>query len=468
MTGEQKAQLRRVRAAILGNRPDTSVSSTLYPVYVAVIAAGTYGVPATQQLFRSIDQKWLAEHLQTPAAAIAAVVLAALLLTVVRFVGQVHGPVVPPLPYLELVVASPMPRKVTLARNWRLSLAGCTFGGLLVGLVLGSGGAITNMFPPVVMLPTTLGGALLGVFVAEFWLRGQLRGQPGTAPPSTSATGSEHGASMRGRRLNALALLDISGLKRQSASNVTIGGAVLAGDLRTVRLDAARPTTSARRVRLRAGGPLMVIARRDVLGLRRAPWSAVFGLGFTAAGSAGLMLSLLSPHTSTIAPLVSLLLCHLGFGTWCEGLRLHADNSGTSRLLGLPYRDTALAHLAVPVLGWTLTTVAVSAGLSLAGLFNSDALVWALGTGALLAGTHLMAAFRGLPPIGVFGPQAGVLSMIFWYSKPLLATLLVGTAMAAWAVRSPAPLSVFAWMLILTAGVFAWGLALVGKRDRRS
>lgn len=58
--------------------------------------------------------------------------------------------------------------------------------------------------------------------------------------------------------------------------------------------------------------------------------------------------------------------------------------------------------------------------------------------------------------------------MVFWYSKPLLATLLVGTAMAAWAVRSPAPWSVFAWMLTLATGVFAWGLALVGKRDRRS
>jgi hypothetical protein len=221
-------------------------------------------------------------------------------------------------------------------------------------------------------------------------------------------------------------------------------------------------------VRLRASGPLTVIARRDLLGLRRAPWSALYGLTFTAAGSAGLMLSLLSPRTPTVVPLVSLLLCHLGFGAWCEGLRLHADNSGTSRLLGLPYRDTALAHLAVPVLGWTLTTLVIAALLSPAGLCTPLALIWALGTGALLAGTHLMAAFRGLPPIGVFGPQAGLPSMVFWYAKPFLATLLIGTGMAAWAVRSPAPWSVFAWMLILTAGVIAWGLALVGKRDRRS
>ena len=62
MNGADKAQLRQVRAAILGNRSDTSLSSTLYPVYVAVIAAGTYGVPASQQLFRSLDKRWLAEQ----------------------------------------------------------------------------------------------------------------------------------------------------------------------------------------------------------------------------------------------------------------------------------------------------------------------------------------------------------------------------------------------------------------------
>jgi hypothetical protein len=463
MTSAEKAQLRRVRAAILGNRPDTSLSSTLYPVYVAVIAAGTYGVPATQQLFHSIDEKWLAEHARTPAAAIAAVTFAALFLTMVRLVGRVHGPVVPPLPYLELVVASPMPRKVTLARYWRVSLGGSAIGGLLVGLVVSAGGAIANVAPPVVLLPATLGGCLLGVLVAEFWLRGQLQGQLQASSP-----GSRQGSSLLRKRRNALPLLDITSLRRQAASNITMGGAVLAGDLRTVRLDAARPTTHARRVRLRASGPLAVIAHRDLLGLRRAPWSALYGLGFAAAGSAGLMLSLVSPRTPTVAPLISLVLCHLGFGAWCEGLRLHADNSGTSRLLGLAYRDTALAHLAVPVSCWALTTVVVSAGLSLAGLVRPTVLVWALGTGALLAGTHLMAAFRGLPPIGVFGPRAGVPAMIFWYAKPLLATLVAGTATAAWAARAANPWTAFVWLLIATAGVIAWGLVLVDKRDRRS
>jgi hypothetical protein len=459
MTGPDRTRLRQVRAAILGNQPDSSLSNALYPVYVAVIAAGAYGVPAAQQLFRSLDGKWLAENVWTPVGAVVATALVALLLTLVRLVGRVHGPVVPPLPYLELVVASPMPRKVTLARHWRLSLAGSTIGGLLVGLVSGAGLAIAGVARPIALVPATVGGALLGVLIAELWLQGQVHASPHRSP---------YAATLQPGRRNALARLDITGLRRQAASNVTIGGAVLAGDLRTVRLDAARPTTHARRVRLRAGGPQSVIARRDVLGVRRAPWSGVYGLGLASAGSAGLMLSLQSPRTPTVVPLASIILAYLGFGAWCEGLRLHADNSGTSRLLGVPYRDTALAHLIVPVSAWALTTVVVYAGLSIAGSVRPAALVWALGTAALLAGSHLMASFRGLPPAGVFGPQAGVPSMIFWYSKPLLATVVVGTASAAWAARAATPWVAFSWLMILSAGVIAWGLRLVDKRDRRS
>lgn len=464
MTQADKDQLRRVRAAILRSRPDTSLSTTLYPVYVAVILAGSYGVPAAQQLFRSLDERWLAEHAWTPIGAMAAATSAAALLALAWTTGRVHGPVVPPLPYLDLVVASPMPRKVTLARHWRVSLGGSVFGGLLVGLVVGAGLAIAKVAPPVALLPATLVGGLLGALFAEMWLLGQLGGgllggSATTSPPS------HRGASLLRRRRNALALLDITSLRRQAASNVTMGGAVLAGDLRIVRLEAARPTTRARRVRLRRGLPLVVIARRDLLGLRRAPETAISGLGLAAAGSAGLMLSLQSPRTSTLAPLVSLLLCHLGFGIWCEGLRLHADNSGTSRLLGLPYRDTALAHLVVPVSAWLLTVTAVWAGLALANLHAPNALAWMLAVGALLAGTHLMAAFRGLPPMGVIG--GGVPAMVFWYIKPLLATLVVGTATAAWAVRSPTPGTAFAWLLIGITGVIIWGLKLVDKRDRR-
>jgi hypothetical protein len=348
-----------------------------------------------------------------------------------------------------------MPRKVTLARHWRVSLGGSVFGGLLVGLVVGAGLAIAEVAPASVLMPAVLVGGALGVIVAELWLRGQLQGGMWGGTQNV----------LRGGRRNALARLDITSLRRQAASNVTMGGAVLAGDLRMVRLDAARPPRRARRVRLRASLPLAVIARRDLLGLRRAPGSVLYGLAFAVAGSAGLMLSLQSSRTPTVVPLVSLVLCHLGFGAWCEGLRMHADNSGTSRLLGLPYKATALAHLVVPVSAWSLTVIVVGAELLLAGLATPTSLVWALGVGALLTGVRLMAVFRGLPSMNVIG--AGVPTMILWYSLPLLVTLIVGTGTAAWAVRAKTPWDAFFCLLITTVGVLAWGLSLVDKRDRR-
>jgi hypothetical protein len=212
----------------------------------------------------------------------------------------------------------------------------------------------------------------------------------------------------------------------------------------------------------------VVIARRDLLGLRRAPGSALYGLAMAAAGSAGIMLSLQSPRTPTMAPLVGLIVAYLGFCAWCEGLRLHADNLGTSRLLGIAYRDTALAHLTLPISAWALSVLVVNSGMSLTGLVKPSAFVWALGVGALLAGANLMSSFRGLPPVGVFGPKAGMPAMVFWYSKPLLATLVVGTTTTAWAARTATPWIAFSCLLVLTTGVVAWGLALVDKRDRRS
>jgi hypothetical protein len=180
------------------------------------------------------------------------------------------------------------------------------------------------------------------------------------------------------------------------------------------------------------------------------------------------MVSLRSPQTPIIAPLVSLVVCYLGFGAWCEGLRLHADNAGTSRLLGLSYRGTAFMHLVVPVAAWSLTTVVVSAGLSLVNVATPAGLVWGLGTGALLAGSHLKAACRGMPPARAFDARAGVQAMLFWYATPLLECLVVGTATAAWAGRAASAWPAFSLLVIATAGVIWWGLAAVDKLDRRT
>jgi hypothetical protein len=71
-------------------------------------------------------------------------------------------------------------------------------------------------------------------------------------------------------------------------------------------------------------------------------------------------------------------------------------------------------------------------------------------------------SFRGLPPVGVLGPQAGVLAMIFWFAKPLVATLIVGIATAAWAARAASP----SGRVLLPSGTLS-RCRLLGTRTRR-
>ncbi len=58
-------------------------------------------------------------------------------------------------------------------------------------------------------------------------------------------------------------------------------------------------------------------------------------------------------------------------------------------------------------------------------------IVWALLMTGLLLAAQLMAAFRGLPPAGIFSPNAGVPIMVLWYSVPLLVPAVCGTAASA-------------------------------------
>ncbi|MEP6649976.1 MAG: hypothetical protein ABJA74_08685 [Lapillicoccus sp.] len=58
-------------------------------------------------------------------------------------------------------------------------------------------------------------------------------------------------------------------------------------------------------------------------------------------------------------------------------------------------------------------------------------MVWALLAAGLLLAAQVMAAFRGLPPAGIFSPNAGVPVMVLWYAVPVLVPMVCGTAASA-------------------------------------
>jgi hypothetical protein len=194
---------------------------------------------------------------------------------------------------------------------------------------------------------------------------------------------------------------------------------------------------------------------RDWMGLRRAPGAAVAGLVLVAAGAYALVQSA-TPGTPSIIALAGLVLAYLGVSAWSEGLRLQGDNAGTPPLLGLDPSSEATAHLVAPGVGYLVTVVLVGGLAVLLAHATVVGIVWAVLMAGLLLAAQVMAAFRGLPPSGIFSPNAGVPVMILWYAVPVFVPMVSGTAASAFlsaggTTTAVAVLGVTTWFAILYA-----------------
>ncbi len=425
-----------------------------YAGYVALLSASAYGFPLAQAVLRTTDPQWLRAQLGSPVA------LGTLTAGVVGVLwglyraGGYRGPVVPPLPWIDHVVATPIDRARSVRRWWRLSLGGSVFAGALAGATLGAGFAFAGVGSWYAAGLATVATAGVGRVGAALWLWGQVRSWPGPG----------HGVRVLVSTPSALRALHVDALRTHAANTSTVSGSVLAGNLRTARLQLARPVRHARQARLRAGRPIPVLVRRDLLGLRRVPGSWWAGLFFTALGSTVLGWALTQPAAPALSVTVGLLLAYLGYGSWAEGLRLQADNVGTPSLLGTSPREEVAAHLVVPT---TLTSVTLAVALLVAALTGSvppASVGPAVGTAttlvALLAGGHLLAAFRGSPPALSLRPGSGPMMLVAWYARAGLVVLVVGTVAAALVRSSPTSLP---WAAALSAAVVAWGLSQVDR-----
>src|SRR6478735_1805027 len=119
--------LRDAHHVITGER-DTDQRNVTYAIYVAVIAAASYGVPAAQAFFRFLDPRWLAAHLAGYRGGV--------------FAGA-------------LLLAA-----VVLRRWWRIALLGCVVGGVLIALVAAAGLVIAALAGAVVLGPGVAAGGL--------------------------------------------------------------------------------------------------------------------------------------------------------------------------------------------------------------------------------------------------------------------------------------------------------------------
>lgn len=421
-------------------------ANAAYAAYVAVLFGGVYGLPAGQQLARSLDPTWLTRHLTTGGAVALGVLAVGALLGLAWLAGSVRGPVVPELAYVDLVLSSGLGRQVALRPWWLLSLAGCLFGGALGGLVVGASIAFVELAGWLILIPAVVAGAALGGAMAWAWRAGQLRGSP-PIPAWTAGAASPSAPVLRG-----LDRLTLTQVRRQSAAAVVLGGAALAGDLRAARLELAPPSVRARTVALRPGRPVPVLLRRDLLGWRRAPWAVARGLLSTAVGAALVDLARQGGDAPIVFAVAGGWLLHSGFAAWCEGLRLQGDTGGTAELLGLSARTQTLAHLVLPALGYLGAAGVVGAALVAAGGIPA-AFWWAGALLPVVAGANLAAAFRGAPPMTVFTPDTGIPTLLLWLAWPHLLTVVCAGWLTALARDGAGP-----WWLPVGAAMLAWGL----------
>lgn len=406
------ARMRRVREILARGGQRGSWRNAGYAVYVAVLFALFWGLPFTQQTLRTVDpQPW-----RSAAQGSSPVAVTVWFIGVVGGVaalawlgGRIRGPIAPDLSYLDLVVASPLDRLLTLRTWWRLALFGSVVIGALLGLVLTGAMAFLGLAGLGVVAIGAAAGAVAGVVVAWAWLLGQAgaRGAGRTAYPGRVLAGG-----------HPLRRLTVPSLHDQAVTSRTMGGAVLMGDLRAARLAVGSRPVRGRGLRLRPGRAFQVIVRRDLIGLRRNPIRMVAATLALILGSMMLCLRVGSAAAPLWTSLLGGIVASAGLLGAAEGLRLQGDNVGTPPLLGIPPRHEAIAHLTLPALLYAGCVTLAGSGLALLGRVTPEATPWVTALGGIMLGHALIGAFRGLAPVPVFSPGMGIPALIAWALAP--------------------------------------------------
>ncbi len=414
-----EARLGRVREVLARGGQRGSWHNVGYAVYVAALFGLVWGLPLAQQALRAADPgPWRAAAQGSSPVAVTAwsIGIVATLATLAWLGGRVRGPIAPDLSYIDLVVASPLDRLLTVRPWWRLTLFGSVVVGTILGLVLTGALAFLGLAGLGVLAAGALAGASAGVAVAWAWLLGQTSARGAGRSPVVAGRSGPSGHPLR--RLTVPALHD------QAITSRTIGGAALMGDLRGARLAAGGRPMTGRALRLRPARPFQVIVRRDVIGLRRNPIRLAAATLAMVLGSGLLCLRVGATSAPLWTSLLGALVGSAGLLGAAEGLRLQGDNTGTPALLGIPPRHEAIAHLALPALLYAGCVTLAGGALALAGLISPEALPWATAFGGIMLGQALIGAFRGLAPVPVFSPRMGIPALIGWAVAPGLFTWL--------------------------------------------
>ncbi|HPF81595.1 MAG TPA: hypothetical protein PKU75_11735, partial [Tetrasphaera australiensis] len=156
-----------------GEEGTGTIRRLLYAGYLVLIFGGVYGFNVLRAVLVTSDPQLVRSAVVSVWGVLALLaVLAGLVLAAWR-AGRVRGPVVPPLPFIDTVVASALDRWLVLRERGLALLVGGVGGGLLVGALVGGAFAGAGIGGMTGIAGAVLGGGILGLVVALTWLAGQ-------------------------------------------------------------------------------------------------------------------------------------------------------------------------------------------------------------------------------------------------------------------------------------------------------
>ncbi|NNG38319.1 hypothetical protein HJ588_03395 [Flexivirga sp. ID2601S] len=403
------------------------LSGALFGAYLAGLLGIVYGSVLAHYVF---DQwpgvaRWV-EH--RPAASIGVILALIVAAAAIAFrVGRTRGPVLPEPGHIELVVATDLPRRLTLRDAWRgaqlVVLVSCVCLGVAVpaGLAL-SGGPGWSLAAGVLL------GIVGGVAIVQAWLRGQAFGQ---VPSLRASSGS------------LIEALPAALLLRQSLLSEAVTSSLLIADTRRARAQAFPIALRRKPARIPTAGRWATVVLADLTGLLRSGWSVV---AWTLAELAALLVlgshAVLAADSPLVLP-VLVLVAHLAATGLTRGLQHQAASVGEPSLLGLPWQHEAVLHL-VPLA--VVQCVAVTAA-GLATGVGAAAAAYGVAVAAALAGSQLLYAHKEPLSGGLLltGPGRGAGAL--WAMHPAILALAAGFGMTLGASTA-----VLAGLLLLAIG----------------
>ncbi|MFZ1486306.1 MAG: hypothetical protein WAS95_09670, partial [Nostocoides sp.] len=146
-----------------GSQGTGTIRALLYGGYLVAIFGGVYGFNLLRALLISSDPQWLRAAAASVWSLLAFGTLIIGLGLLAWRVGRVRGPLVPPLPFIDLLLGSAIDRwQVLRERAWVLLISGLGVG-VLIGVLLGGAAMGAGLGSAAAVLGAVVGGAVLGV-----------------------------------------------------------------------------------------------------------------------------------------------------------------------------------------------------------------------------------------------------------------------------------------------------------------